>query len=39
MADISQLFDKAYEQKEFVRLADATQRLSENGAEVLKELF
>jgi hypothetical protein len=41
MADISQFFDKAYEQQEFSELAeapvDAIQGLSENDAKVLKD--
>ena len=40
MADISQFFDKAYEQQEFSELADAPvdaiQGLSENDAKALK---
>jgi hypothetical protein len=41
MADITQFFDKAYEQQEFSELAeapvDAIQGLSENDAKVLKD--
>jgi hypothetical protein len=41
VADISQFFDKAYEQKEFAELADAPvdaiQGLSENDAKALKD--
>ena len=43
MADVSQFFDKDYEQKEFSELADAPveamQGLSEGDAEKLKEAF
>ena len=43
MADISQFFDKAYEQQEFSELAeapvDAIQGLSENDAKALKDAF
>ena len=43
MADVSQFFDKDYEQKEFNELADAPveaiQGLSEGDAEKLKEAF
>ena len=43
MADVSQFFDKDYEQKEFNDLADAPveaiQGLSEGDAEKLKEAF
>lgn len=41
MADISQFFDKAYEQQEFSQLADAPvdalQGLSERDAQALKD--
>lgn len=41
MADISQFFDKAYEQQEFSQLADAPvdalQGLSESDAQALKD--
>jgi len=43
MADISQFFDKAYEQQEFSELAnapvDAIQGLSQNDADALKQAF
>ena len=43
MADVSQFFDKDYEQKEFSELADAPveaiQGLSEGDAQKLKEAF
>ena len=41
VADISQFFDKAYEQQEFIQLADAPvdalQGLSEGDAKALKD--
>jgi antitoxin component HigA of HigAB toxin-antitoxin module len=43
MADVTQFFDKAYEQKEFNELADAPvdaiQELSQGDAEKLQQAF